>query len=128
MAKKKKSSTPRRKKMNRKARISSGKHWLEKYKGKNPIRGYANWYGVSRLCTLIELKKIGVDISEEEIQKEKRVEENKGLNKALSKKRKRDGEGEDELEYCDDNFSFVAGYTAGGAPYGISWEEDKFDS
>lgn len=24
--------------------------------------------------------------------------------------------------YSDDNFAFIAGYTSGGAPYGITWE------
>ena len=23
----------------------------------------------------------------------------------------------------DENFSFIAGYTSGGAPYGVTWEE-----
>jgi hypothetical protein len=23
----------------------------------------------------------------------------------------------------DENFSFIAGYTSGGAPYGLTWEE-----
>lgn len=122
VAKKKKSSTPRRKKMSRQARISSGKHWLNKYEGKKPVRGYANWYGVNRLCALIELKKIGLNISEEEIQKEKKSEENVGLNKALLRKRKE--EREKEFEYSDENFSFIAGYTAGGFPYGTTWEEE----
>ncbi|MFR0951917.1 MAG: hypothetical protein ACLSGK_03475 [Lachnospiraceae bacterium] len=25
--------------------------------------------------------------------------------------------------YQDDRFSFIAGYTSGGAPYGVTWEE-----
>jgi hypothetical protein len=30
----------------------------------------------------------------------------------------------DELEF-DENFQFIAGYTEGGAPFGITWEEAK---
>ena len=26
-------------------------------------------------------------------------------------------------EYQDDTFYYIAGYTSGGAPYGITWEE-----
>ncbi|MCR5789589.1 MAG: peptide-methionine (S)-S-oxide reductase MsrA [Lachnospiraceae bacterium] len=31
-------------------------------------------------------------------------------------------------DFMDDNFSFIAGYTAGGAPYGVTWEEAGIDS
>lgn len=24
---------------------------------------------------------------------------------------------------CDDRFFYIAGYTSGGAPYGVTWEE-----
>lgn len=30
---------------------------------------------------------------------------------------------EDNLFESDDTFAFIAGYTAGGFPYGITWEE-----
>ena len=124
MAKKKKSNTPRRKKMNRQARMSSGKHWLEKYEGKKPVRGYANWFGVSRLCALIELKKIGLNITEEEIQNEKRNEEEKGMSRALSKKKNEGNEPYGELWGSDENFCFIAGFTSGGVPYGTTWEDE----
>lgn len=30
--------------------------------------------------------------------------------------------------FSDDNFAYIAGYTSGGAPYGITWEEwEKFE-
>lgn len=41
------------------------------------------------------------------------------------KKRRRSGRGEDPpcLPDSDDTFAYIAGYTEGGAPYGITWEE-----
>lgn len=30
-------------------------------------------------------------------------------------------------DMMDDTFSFIAGYTAGGAPYGVTWEEVGID-
>ena len=30
---------------------------------------------------------------------------------------------EDNLFDSDDTFAFIAGYTSGGVPYGITWEE-----
>ena len=32
-----------------------------------------------------------------------------------------------ELSYSDENFYFIAGYTSGGAPYGITWKEDEME-
>ncbi len=37
----------------------------------------------------------------------------------MSKKRKRQEPGIDQ----DDNFAYIAGYTPGGFPYGITWAE-----
>ena len=33
----------------------------------------------------------------------------------------------DRYEDCDDRFAFIAGYTDGGAPYGVMWEEVGID-
>ena len=30
-------------------------------------------------------------------------------------------------EDCDDRFAFIAGYTDGGAPFGVMWEEVGID-
>lgn len=30
-------------------------------------------------------------------------------------------------EDMDDTFSYIAGYTSGGAPYGVTWEEEGID-
>lgn len=34
---------------------------------------------------------------------------------------------ETELFDSDENFSFIAGYTSGGAPFGISWDEEELE-
>lgn len=115
-----KNSNTRKKKMKREARMSSGRHWLKQYEGKKPIRSYIKRYGVSRLCALIELKQLGLTISEDEIETEKRVEKNKARKKAALAR-----EQEEECVNCDANFSFIIGYTSGGAPYGTTWEETE---
>lgn len=43
-------------------------------------------------------------------------------DKKVRKKKKRVKE-EIELSSQDDRFFFIAGYTSGGAPYGVTWEE-----
>jgi hypothetical protein len=30
-----------------------------------------------------------------------------------------------DLEFCDQHFSFIAGYTSSGLPYGVTWEEAR---
>ena len=42
-------------------------------------------------------------------------------NKAKRKKKQEDFE--DRLFESDETFAFIAGYTSGGAPYGVTWEE-----
>lgn len=39
------------------------------------------------------------------------------------RKRKKKKPPEPELPWRDDYFYFIAGYTSGGAPYGVTWEE-----
>jgi len=111
--------------MSRQARLASAKAWLASYQGKSPVRGYAKWYGVSRLCALLELRQIGLNISEAQIQEEKRAEERIGTSRALAKQRKKQAEAEPDFDDCDEHFSFIAGYTSGGAPYGVTWEEAR---
>lgn len=40
-----------------------------------------------------------------------------------SKRKKKQKAYEENLFELDDTFAFIAGYTSGGAPYGITWEE-----
>ena len=74
--KKKKTKYPRRKRMKQPGRLESAKHWIKTYEGKNIVKGYSNWYGVSMLCAVRELKMIGIETDEEYIKKLKIAEEN----------------------------------------------------
>jgi len=68
-------STPRRKRMNRAARLESAKHWLPTYEGRDVVKGYRKWYGVSTACAIIELRQLGVKIDEQRLIQAKRTEE-----------------------------------------------------
>ena len=52
--KKKTGNVPRTKRMKKAARLSSASHWLDKYEGKNIVRGYMKRYGVDELAALIQ--------------------------------------------------------------------------
>jgi hypothetical protein len=114
---------PRSKRMNRKGRLDSAKHWLTKYKGKNIIKGYKNHYGVDWLCAIKELQILGVGLDPEYV--EKLILSVK--NRIIEKQRLKDGkkqELENEISWdSDETFAYIAGYTSAGFPYGVTWEE-----
>ena len=115
---------PRRLRMNRAARLQSAKHWLSTYTGRDPVKGYRNWYGVSTVCAIIELRQLGIKVDEQRSIQAKRTEESKA--KQRSGKRQQRAEkylAADELLESDETFAYIAGYTEWGFPYGVTWEE-----
>ena len=120
---KKRINTPRRKRMSRQGRLQSGVQWLHKYKGKNTIRSYSKWYGVSEVCAILELRMLGLKIDCERLEKAKRTEENKAKLKVEIKSKKQERDHQERYEDSDETFYFIAGYTPGGFPYGVTWDE-----
>lgn len=124
MAKKKKNNnTPRRKRMTREQRLQSAMStdFPKKSAGMNIVRHYANWYGVDLLCAIAELRVLGLDISAEY---EEAVRNS--INAKLQARRQTKQKClDDELtdSDSDDTFAYIIGYTSGGAPYGVRWEE-----
>lgn len=111
--------------MTRQGRLSSAKvtRWVEQYKGKDIIAGYANWFAVDPLCAVIELRLLGVTIAPERESRIKATIE----ARTLARKRRLELRAPAELEQLppdsNETFAFIAGYTSGGAPYGITFEE-----
>jgi len=116
-----KKQTPRRKTLTKKGRLASAKDWITKYDGQNLVSGYAKWFGVDKICAINELKVFGVIIPE-------------SLENHIIERHKRKIEqrrtAKDKIEVLDitvndsdDNFAFIAGYTSGGFPYGLTHEE-----
>lgn len=83
---KKKSLGPRRKRMNRAARLQSAKTWLSQFCGKNVVRGYCKHYGVDWRSAAIELKQLGVQIDAAYLQQRETTDE----QRALARKRRRE--------------------------------------
>jgi len=89
---------------------------------KNVQRG--RYYGVDLLCAVVELRMLGADISEDYEYQLRQDEEHKRLSKKSKKKGGKQKIEEDFLDgFSDDNFAYIAGYTPGGAPFGLTWEE-----
>jgi len=117
-----KKQTPRRKSLTKKGRLDSAKDWIIKYDGQNLISGYAKWFGVDKICAIDELKTLGVIIPEN---LENQIV--KSLKRRIEQKRKLAKEKAEALDIAvndsDYNFAFIAGYTSGGFPYGLTHEE-----
>ncbi len=98
--------------MNRAARLQSAKHWLPTYTGRDLVKGYRNWYGVSTVCAIIELRQLGIKVDEQRLVQAKRTEESKAMRS--SRKRQQRAEkylAADELFESDETFAYIAGYT-----------------
>jgi hypothetical protein len=120
--KRKKTLAPRHKRMDRKGRLDSAKHWIAKYKGKNIIKGYKNHYGVDWICAVKELQILGVGLDPEYVEKLKLSVKNRIVEKQRSGERKKEPANEIYWD-CDETFAYIAGYTSAGFPYGVTWEE-----
>ena len=118
--------TPRRKRMKRPARLQAAKQWIPKYQGKNLVHGYATWFGVSLLCAALELKRLGIAVADEYIAQLRQTEISSAeAHRKQREQRKQSKEQDYYTLYPDSDatFYYIAGYTSGGAPYGVTWEE-----
>jgi hypothetical protein len=105
--------------MSRPARLQAAKRWLPGYRGKNVVRGYKKWFGVSDVCAIVELRMLGVDIPDARLEQARRDEQARATHRA----RQKEEYAPRPLRESDDELAFIAGYTEGGAPYGVTWDE-----
>lgn len=107
--------------MKRAGRLQSAKKWLESFKGKNVVRGYAKWFGVDLLCAAKELQLLGIKVDPAYLERLKTSFEQRRLKRQL--------QAEDLAHHSfiesDEKFSFIAGYTSGGMPYGVPWDDTE---
>src|SRR5580700_7670656 len=120
---KKKNKTPRRKMMKRQSRLQSAKHWVLTYTGKNIIKGYRNWFGVDLPCAIQELKTLGIKLDDQYVCQILQDRERTIAMRHRQCETKKQQELENLLFDSDEHFYFIAGYTSGGFPYGITWED-----
>jgi len=117
MAKKKKKN--QHKQLRRTQRLGIGKSWLKTYQGEDIIQDYIKRYGVDLLCAVVELRMLGVAISEDYEHQLRQNEEYKRLSKKSNKKMNN----QVEEDFSDENFAYIVGYTSGGVPFGLTHEE-----
>jgi hypothetical protein len=114
---------PKKKRRKKKYRLKSMGEWISNYVGSNIVEGYAKWYDVDLACALSELRLNGQEISEDYEGKIQKLITEKKATQALKKRYRAYKKEETEEHFSDDTFAFIAGYTSGGAAYGITHEE-----
>ncbi|MBU2546770.1 MAG: hypothetical protein KKB20_00030 [Proteobacteria bacterium] len=118
----KKSLPPRTKRMNRTARLQSAKHWIPAYEGKNIVRGYKKRYAVDWECAIAELRMLGVNVPREYEKQIRTSLENERKAKQIKKQQAEESDWGMEGGH-DDHFAYIAGFTSGGAPLGVTRED-----
>ena len=116
-------------------RKAKAEKWVVEYDGTSYggdiIKAYRKKFAVDRMKAVAELQLLGVSLTNEQIDREKEaVKAYQELQRVKKAKRKRIREQKRMKkdnpvfhEEQDDTFYYIAGYTSGGAPYGVTWEE-----
>jgi RimJ/RimL family protein N-acetyltransferase len=119
MAKKKKKAPARTQK--KASRIVRARSWLPTYEGTKVVRAYRKKFHVDVVCAVRELQEIGYEFKPGYVDNLLKAEAARIEQLKVKKEKKRLTE--EYNDWQDDRFYFIAGYTPGGAPYGLTWEE-----
>jgi len=108
-------------------RKKKAKGWVKTYTGTDIVKDYrAHFKGVDVACAVRELKEIGY-IFEPGYENDVLTAEAARIGNIHMKKLRSDQSEPLYNDWQDDNFFFIAGYTSGGAPYGVTWDEMRFE-
>lgn len=106
-------------------RLEQARQWYEEQnftEDSHIVKAYRKRFGVDNTCAKRELCMLGILSPDKQAKYEQEL-------KAKEEKRKRKREEKQnrntDESFRDDYFYYIAGYTSGGAPYGIPWEEAK---
>lgn len=118
-----------KKKMPQALRLEKARKWLAAYNGDQVLKAYRKKFATDRMQTLRELQMLGLTFTQEQIAKEHQaVQAHMRQEQAKKAKRRARRKAVKEAPVFfnpdqDDRFYYIAGYTSGGAPYGVTWEE-----
>lgn len=124
-AKKKQNKTQRRE-----VRLQKARQWLVTYQGtpKHMIKHYKDRFHLDTTCALADLQAIGVEFTQEYLDAVKKNETERIRIKHEKNMEKKQEEYAAMTGDMDERFSYIAGYTSGGAAYGMTWEEVGINS
>ena len=81
------------------------------------VKAYRKRFGVDRDCAMRDLCLLGV------LSATKQKTYKQQLAMKDRKRKLKSNNGEDVNPYQNETFAFIAGYTSGGVPYGVTWDE-----
>ena len=118
---KKKKKKPQVHALKKVPRLRKARQWLTTYDGsqRHIVRNYRKKFRVDIPTAIRDLQEIGHVFTPEYVEAALRSEEQRLRQKALRKQEQY----ELDNDWRDDRFYFIVGYTSGGAPYGVTWEE-----
>ena len=96
---------------------------MANYRGANIVRGYRKWFGVDWLCAITELRLLGVTVDHEYESQVRRTVDSLAASRQRKKLKRASVDPQESTTDCDGTFAFIAGYTPGGMPFGVTWEE-----
>ena len=115
-------SVPRAKRFNQKQRLAAARLWLQSLSSEKIAKAYRKHFGVDWATAFRELELLGVQVSAD--YKETVIKSVTGQAEARKRMKAEKLAALDGIEQ-DETFAYIAGYTCGGAPYGITWAEWK---
>jgi hypothetical protein len=93
---------------------------MARFSGKRPVRAYARWFGVDLECAVAELQLLGVALDPAYLQALRATCEGQRRAKAAAAQ----SASLSDIGWAgDERFAFIAGRTAAGFAYGVTWEE-----
>ena len=88
---------------------------------------YRERFHVDAVTAAKDLQELGLNYTQEQLDQIKRAEEQRLRQRRMEREAKERERLAELYEDCDDRFAFIAGYTDGGAPFGVMWEEVGID-
>ena len=106
----------------REARLRKARQWALTYEGSHIVRAYRERFKVDYSCALNDLEAIGA-LGPEKLATMRQAEQIRLDQRRREQEAKAAQAFHDRYPDSDDTFFYIAGYTSGGAPYGVTWAE-----
>jgi hypothetical protein len=108
----------------REIRLRKARQWVLTYDGSecHIVRNYLKRFKVDPTCAHSDLEAIGA-LDPERLARMREAEQIRLRNLREQREQKRERDISDKFPDSDDRFFYIAGYTSGGAAYGVTWEE-----
>ena len=106
----------------KKKRLADSRLWLQSLNSEKIAKAYRKHFGVDWATAFRELELLGVQVPAD--YKETVIKSVTGQAEVRKRMKAEKLATLDGIEQ-DETFAYIAGYTSGGAPYGITWAEWK---